>query len=76
MIIPVGDKTIELNAVDGNIGVLLSGGMDSLLLLTLLCDNFDRQRYVIFTIDKADGSTRWTEKILDYIYCSVGCYTH
>ena len=67
MIIPVGDKTIELNAVDGNIGVLLSGGMDSLLLLTLLCDNFDRQRYVIFTIDKADGSTRWTEKILDYI---------
>ena len=28
MIIPVGDKTIELNAVDGNIGVLLSGGKD------------------------------------------------
>ena len=61
------DKEFALVGSDNNVGILLSGGLDSLLLLSLLCEHFDRQRYVLFTIDKPDGSARWTEKILDYI---------
>ena len=61
------DKEFSLESNEGNVGILLSGGLDSLLLLTLLCEYFDRQRYVIFTIDKPDGSMMWTEKILDYV---------
>jgi len=61
------DKEFSLESNEGNVGILLSGGLDSLLLLTLLCEYFDRQRYIIFTIDKPDGSMMWTEKILDYV---------
>ena len=50
-----------------NVGIMLSGGLDSCVLLSMLCENFDRQTYVVFTIDKPDGSAMWTEKILDYL---------
>ena len=49
------NKEFSLESNEGNVGILLSGGLDSLLLLTLLCEYFDRQRYIIFTIDKPDG---------------------
>ena len=57
----------SLVGCEDNVGIMLSGGLDSCLLLTMMCEVFDRQTYILFTMDKPDGSAKWAEKIIDFV---------
>jgi len=48
------------------VGIMLSGGMDSALLLYLLAKNLDSAIYP-FTIPKTDGAARYVNSIVDWI---------
>ena len=60
-------QQVSLVGCERNVGIMLSGGLDSCLLLTMMCENFDRQTYILFTMDKPDGSAMWAEKIIDFV---------
>ena len=47
------------------IGLLLSGGFDSALLLHLICLHNDDSEIILFTLDKRDGSTTHINKIIE-----------
>jgi len=46
------------------IGLLLSGGFDSALLLHLLCNANDNSHFILFTMDKPDGSVDNVKRII------------
>lgn len=49
-----------------NIGILMSGGFDSALLLHLICNVNDNSHIKIFTIDKPDGSMFHVSNLLRF----------
>lgn len=57
------------------IGVLLSGGFDSALLLHLICLHNDNSDIILFTLDKPDGSTNHINKIIENTDFRSNIYT-
>jgi hypothetical protein len=54
----------KINSTD-RVGIMLSGGMDSTLLLYLLAKNIDN--IITFTIPKTDGAKHYVQPIIDWV---------
>ena len=53
-------------------GILLSGGLDSAVLLYLLIKSNPNINLQPFTIDKTDGAALYADPIIDHINCKFG----
>jgi len=54
------------NKLNDRIGIMLSGGMDSALLLYLLSSTFDNE-IIPFTVPKTDGAELYVNDIIDWV---------
>lgn len=76
---PINDQrevNIELPAKPTSIGIMLSGGADSSMLLYLLCKENEKlgniHHIIPFTVAKIDGAAYWASSILQYFYNNFG----
>lgn len=63
----ISDELLQLHSIKSTdrIGIMLSGGMDSALLLYLLAKNVDN--IVPFTVPKTDGAKHYVGPIVDWV---------
>lgn len=61
-----GSQVVIESSHDKRYGILLSGGLDSAVLLYMILKAYPGIDIRAFTIDKADGAMKYAQKVVDY----------